>query len=123
MRHGQQIAVPHFTPTPNEFTAQFGEIRGGKAFDLLQLLNTGHSGSLSTLDVASARQGLARVTSCVLQSGVEVPYRVIKTQRIPILALNRDSRETVQRITGAERAASPDFQAWVRHKNANGSDT
>src|ERR1700691_2023550 len=56
-----------------------GEIRGGEAFDLLQLLNTGHSGTLSTIHASSARQGLARFTSCVLQSGVELPYRAIKT--------------------------------------------
>ena len=47
--------------------------------DLLQLLNTGHSGTLSTIHANSARQGLARFTSCVLQSGVELPYRAIKT--------------------------------------------
>ena len=56
-----------------------GEIRGGEAFDLLQLLNTGHSGSLSTVHSTSAKQGLARFTSCVLQSGVDLPYRAIKT--------------------------------------------
>jgi pilus assembly protein CpaF len=56
-----------------------GEIRGGEAFDLLQLLNTGHSGSLSTVHATSARQGLARFTGCVLQSGVDLPYRAIKT--------------------------------------------
>jgi len=56
-----------------------GEVRGGEAFDLLQLLNTGHSGTLSTIHANSARQGLARFTSCVLQSGVELPYRAIKT--------------------------------------------
>jgi type IV secretion system protein VirB4 len=56
-----------------------GEIRGGEAFDLLQLLNTGHSGSLSTVHATSARQALARFTSCVLQSGVDLPYRAIKT--------------------------------------------
>ncbi len=55
-----------------------GEIRGGEAFDLLQLLNTGHSGTLSTIHASSARQGLARFTSCVLQSGVELPYRAVK---------------------------------------------
>jgi pilus assembly protein CpaF len=55
-----------------------GEIRGGEAFDLLQLLNTGHSGSLSTVHATSARQGLARFTSCVLQSGVDQPYRSVK---------------------------------------------
>ena len=56
-----------------------GEIRGGEAFDLLQLLNTGHSGSLSTVHATSAKQSLARFTSCVLQSGVDLPYRAIKT--------------------------------------------
>jgi pilus assembly protein CpaF len=56
-----------------------GEIRGGEAFDLLQLLNTGHSGTLSTIHTSSAKQGLSRFTSCVLQSGIELPYRAIKT--------------------------------------------
>jgi pilus assembly protein CpaF len=56
-----------------------GETRGAEAFDLLQLLNTGHAGTLSTIHANSARQALARFTSCVLQSGVELPYRAIKT--------------------------------------------
>lgn len=56
-----------------------GEIRGGEAFDLLQLLNTGHSGTLSTVHASSASQGIARFTSCVLQSGIDLPYRAIKT--------------------------------------------
>ncbi len=55
-----------------------GEIRGGEAFDLLQLLNTGHSGTLSTVHANSAAQGIARFTTCVLQSGIELPYRAIK---------------------------------------------
>jgi pilus assembly protein CpaF len=55
-----------------------GEIRGGEAFDLLQLLNTGHSGTLSTIHASSAKQGLARFTSCVLQSGIGLPYRSVK---------------------------------------------
>ena len=55
-----------------------GEIRSGEAFDLLQLLNTGHAGTLSTIHANSAKQGLARFTSCVLESGVELPYTAIK---------------------------------------------
>ena len=55
-----------------------GEIRGGEAFDLLRLLNTGHSGTLSTVRASSAQQAISRFTSCVLQS-VELPYRAIKT--------------------------------------------
>lgn len=55
-----------------------GEIRGGEAFDLLQLLNTGHRGTISTVHANSAVHGLSRFTTCVLQSGVELPYRAIK---------------------------------------------
>jgi pilus assembly protein CpaF len=56
-----------------------GEIRGAEAFDFLQLLNTGHAGTLCTIHASSAKQGLSRFTSCVLQSGIELPYRSIKT--------------------------------------------
>ena len=55
-----------------------GEVRGGEAFDLLQALNTGHSGSLSTIHANSAQQAIARLTNCVLQAGVELPYTAIR---------------------------------------------
>ena len=55
-----------------------GEVRGGEAFDLLQAWNTGHSGSLSTIHANSAQQAISRFSSCVLQSGVELPYQVIR---------------------------------------------
>jgi hypothetical protein len=45
-----------------------------------------------------------------------------RTNRIAMLVLNRDFGETIQRITSAQKAASPEFQAWLRYKNANGSD-
>jgi pilus assembly protein CpaF len=56
-----------------------GEIRGAEAFDLLQLLNTGHSGTISTVHASSAAQAISRFTSCVLQSGIELPYRAIRS--------------------------------------------
>lgn len=57
-----------------------GEVRGGEAFDLLQALNTGHSGTLATIHANSAAQALSRLTTCVLQSGIELPYRAIRSQ-------------------------------------------
>ena len=57
-----------------------GEVRGGEAFDLLQALNTGHSGTLSTIHANSATQALARLSSCVVQSGVELPYEAVRYQ-------------------------------------------
>jgi pilus assembly protein CpaF len=56
-----------------------GEIRGADAFDLLQLLNTGHSGTISTVHANSALQAINRFTSCVLESDVDLPYRAIKS--------------------------------------------
>jgi hypothetical protein len=44
------------------------------------------------------------------------------SDRIAMLVLNRDFGETIQRITSAQKATSPEFQAWLRYKNANRSD-
>jgi hypothetical protein len=44
------------------------------------------------------------------------------SDRVAVLVLNRDLGETTQRITTAQKAASPEFQAWLRYKNANGAD-
>lgn len=57
-----------------------GEVRGGEAYDLLQALNTGHAGTLSTIHANSAIQALARLASCVLQASVELPYVAIRQQ-------------------------------------------
>ena len=54
-----------------------GEVRGGEAFDLLQALNTGHAGTLSTIHANSAEQALRRFTTCVLESGVVLPHAAI----------------------------------------------
>ncbi len=55
-----------------------GEVRGGEAYDLLQALNTGHAGTLSTIHANSAPQALNRLASCVLQGGVDLPYAAIR---------------------------------------------
>jgi pilus assembly protein CpaF len=57
-----------------------GEVRGSEAYDLLEALNTGHAGSLSTIHANSAEQALNRFASCVAQSGVDLPYAVIRAQ-------------------------------------------
>jgi len=56
-----------------------GEVRGGEAFDLLQALNTGHSGTLSTIHANSAKLAISRFITCILQSGVDLPYRAIQS--------------------------------------------
>jgi pilus assembly protein CpaF len=93
-----------------------GEIRGGEAFDLLQLLNTGHSGSLSTVHATSAKQALARFTSCVLQSGVDLPYRAIKTNTADSLGVvvqleRRPGRRFVSEVVEINRY-DPDLDEY-----------
>ncbi len=55
-----------------------GEVRGAEAFDLLQALNTGHSGTLSTIHANSATQAISRLVTCVLQAGEQLPYQAIR---------------------------------------------
>jgi pilus assembly protein CpaF len=57
-----------------------GEVRGGEALDMLQAMNTGHDGSLSTVHANSTRDALARIGTMVLMSGLELPERAIREQ-------------------------------------------
>lgn len=56
-----------------------GEVRGGEAFDLLQAMNTGHSGSLSTIHASSGLQTLTRFAACVMMAGVDLPHKTIRS--------------------------------------------
>ena len=53
-----------------------GEVRGGEAADLLQALNTGHGGSLTTVHANNAESALSRLASCAMQGGSELPWDV-----------------------------------------------
>jgi pilus assembly protein CpaF len=57
-----------------------GEVRGAEALDMLQALNTGHDGSLSTLHANSPRDTLARLETMVLMAGYDLPVRAIRQQ-------------------------------------------
>ena len=57
-----------------------GEVRGGEALDMLQAMNTGHEGSLSTLHANSPRDALARLETMVLMAGLDLPSRAIREQ-------------------------------------------
>ncbi len=85
-----------------------GEVRGGEAFDLLQALNTGHSGSLSTIHANSAQQAIQRFTSCVLQSMVELPYKAVRSNIAECLNLllhieRRQGKRYVSQLLELER--------------------
>jgi pilus assembly protein CpaF len=55
-----------------------GEVRGAEALDMLQAMNTGHDGSLTTVHANSARDALTRIETMVLMAGLELPVRAIR---------------------------------------------
>jgi len=57
-----------------------GEVRGGEALDMLQAMNTGHDGSMSTLHANNPRDAITRLETLVLLAGVELPSRAIRGQ-------------------------------------------
>lgn len=57
-----------------------GEVRGGEALDMLQAMNTGHDGSLTTIHSNSPRDTLARLETMVMMSGMRLPSRAIREQ-------------------------------------------
>jgi pilus assembly protein CpaF len=64
-----------------------GEVRAGEALDMLQAMNTGHEGSLSTVHSNSARDALARIETMVLMAGIELPSRAIREQIVNAIDL------------------------------------
>ena len=57
-----------------------GEVRDGAALDMLQAMNTGHDGSITTVHANSPRDSLSRLETMVLMAGVELPIRAIRDQ-------------------------------------------
>src|SRR3954469_13178879 len=82
-----------------------GEVRGGEALDMLQAMNTGHEGSLSTAHANSARHVLARLETMVLMAGLDLPSRAIReqiasaVQLIVHLSRLRDGTRRVSHLT------------------------
>jgi pilus assembly protein CpaF len=57
-----------------------GEVRGGEALDMLQAMNTGHDGSMTTLHANSPRDAIARLETLVMMAGLELPIEAIRKQ-------------------------------------------
>jgi pilus assembly protein CpaF len=89
-----------------------GEIRGAEALDMLQAMNTGHDGSISTVHANSPRDALARVETMVLMAGFDLPVRAIRQQASAaldmIVHLERleDGSRRVTQITEVQRMES-----------------
>ena len=89
-----------------------GEVRGAEALDMLQAMNTGHDGSLTTLHANTPRDALARVETMVLMAGFDLPVRAIRQQVASALDLIvhierlQDGVRRVTAITEVQRMES-----------------
>jgi len=88
-----------------------GEVRGAEVLDMLQAMNTGHDGSLSTIHANSPRDALARLETLVAMSGLSIPHEAVRKQIssainviVQVARLGDGSRKLVslQEITGME---------------------
>jgi len=86
-----------------------GEVRGAEALDMLQAMNTGHDGSLTTLHANTPRDALSRVETMVLMAGFDLPVRAIRQQVASALDLIihlerlQDGTRRVTQITEVQR--------------------
>jgi pilus assembly protein CpaF len=79
-----------------------GEVRGGEALDMLQAMNTGHDGSITTGHANSPRDMLARLETMVLMAGMELPIKAIREQiasAVDLIVQQSRLRDGSRRIT------------------------
>ena len=109
-----------------------GEVRGSETIDMLQAMNTGHEGSLSTVHANSPRDALRRMETMILLGGVDLPLRAIREQIASsvdlIVHLARDARgrrfvNTVTEIAGIEGEVVSTAELFARETDhATGTD-
>jgi len=79
-----------------------GEVRAGEALDMLQAMNTGHEGSMTTLHANSTRDALSRLETMTLMAGMELPLRAIREQiasAIDLIVYQERLRDGSRRVT------------------------
>ncbi|MBO1755502.1 CpaF family protein [Allobranchiibius sp. CTAmp26] len=79
-----------------------GEVRGGESLDMLQAMNTGHDGSLSTVHANSPRDAIARLETLVLMAGMDLPLRAIREQiasAVDVIVQLTRLRDGTRRVT------------------------
>jgi len=93
-----------------------GEVRGAESLDMLQAMNTGHDGSMTTLHANSPRDAMARLETMVLMAGMDLPHRAIREQIASALDLivHQDRmRDGVRRITSISEVVGLESETIV----------
>jgi pilus assembly protein CpaF len=119
----RQLVINSLRMRPDRIVV--GEVRGEEAFDMLQAMNTGHEGSLTTVHANSPRDAMARVENMVSMANLNIPERAVRSQIssavhavVQIARLSDGTRKviTVSEITGmdAESIAMQDIFTFER---------
>ena len=85
-----------------------GECRGGEALDMLQAMNTGHDGSLTTIHANSPRDALSRLETLVLMAGMDLPLKIVRQQissAVDVIAQMSRLRDGTRKITAITEVA------------------
>ncbi|HTO82017.1 MAG TPA: CpaF family protein [Methylomirabilota bacterium] len=93
-----------------------GEVRGGEAFDMLQAMNTGHNGSMSTIHANTPTDALARIENMVIMGGVQLPSRAIRRQiasAVDLVIQIERMRDGVRRIVQVAEVVGVEEEAIV----------
>jgi pilus assembly protein CpaF len=93
-----------------------GEVRGGEALDMLQAMNTGHDGSLTTTHANSPRDAISRIETLVLMAGMDLPLRVVRQQissAIDLIVQQSRLKDGQRKITAITEVAGMEGETVV----------
>ena len=93
-----------------------GECRGGETLDMLQAMNTGHDGSLTTLHANTPRDALSRLETMTMMSGMELPLRVIREQiasAIDLIVQQSRMRDGTRKVTAITEVAGMEGETVI----------
>ena len=85
-----------------------GEVRGGEALDMLQAMNTGHDGSLTTIHANSSRDAMSRLETLVLMAGMDLPIKIVRQQissAIDLIIQQSRSKDGTRKVTAITEVA------------------
>jgi pilus assembly protein CpaF len=93
-----------------------GECRGGEALDMLQAMNTGHDGSLTTIHANSPRDALSRLETLVLMAGMDLPIKIVRQQissAVDVIVQMSRVRDGTRKITAITEVAGMEGEVVV----------
>jgi pilus assembly protein CpaF len=97
-----------------------GECRGGEALDMLQAMNTGHDGSMTTTHANSPREALSRLETLVLMSGLDLPSRAVREQiasSVHLILQQTRFSDGSRRVTAITEIVGIDENGDIEHRD------